>query len=70
MSDNSSKKQEALELWSKCQLDLADMEKDLNKRLNKGNTSAGRRVRTAIRELKKNLTALAKFLVELDKAEK
>jgi hypothetical protein len=69
MSDNNKKKQEALELWSKCQLDLADMEKDLNKRLNKGNTSAGRRVRAALRELKKNLTMLAKALVELDKTE-
>lgn len=69
MSDVNKKKEAALEQWSKCQLDLADMEKDLNKRLNKGNTSAGRRVRASIRDLKKALTALAKILIELDKEE-
>jgi len=67
MTENKKSIEEVLELWSKCRLDLEEMEEDLGKRLHRGNTSAGRRVRATIREIKKQLTELAKILVSMDK---
>jgi hypothetical protein len=48
---------------------LEEIEKDLVKSLDKGNSAAGRRARAGLRDLKKKCADLIKQLVELNKAE-
>jgi hypothetical protein len=48
---------------------LEEIEKDLVKSLDKGNSAAGRRARAGLRDLKKKCSELIKQLVELNKAE-
>ena len=69
MSEKKSS-EEIKKLWVGLRLCVEAMEKDLDKNLDKGNSAAGRRVRSDLRELKKKATALVREMVNLDKSRK
>lgn len=61
--------EELKELWAELRLCVESMEKDLDKNLAKGNSAAGRRVRSQLRDLKKKSSELIRELVKLDKTQ-
>ena len=66
----AKKPEEVKELWADLKLLVESMEKDLDKNLIKGNTAAGRRVRTDLRDLKKKAAELIREMVALSKIQK
>jgi hypothetical protein len=62
--------QDIKELWAELRLCVEAMERDLDKNLDKGNSAAGRRVRSQLRDLKKRATDLIREMVQLDKSRK
>lgn len=69
MSDVKSK-EEIRNQWEELKQCFESMEKDLTKNLEKGNSAAGRRVRSDLREVKKKATELVRELVKFDKSQK
>lgn len=62
--------EEILAAWAELRLSLEEVEQDLSKSLTKGNTAAGRRVRSTLREFKKEASQLMREMIALEKNRK
>lgn len=70
MTDEVKTPEEILELWAELRLSLEEVEKDLNKNLIKGNTAAGRRVRSTLRKFKTEASQIMRDMIALEKNRK